>query len=123
PEVAGAALIEADRLAVMRAAMPVFLAAFPLIFLIMPLLLFLNLRKAARIWLSVFTTTLLGFGIAAMMGIRLYPESLAVFILLVGFTSGAPIRAEAWYGAQPPGQPPAVSSRPRALLLAACLVL
>jgi predicted RND superfamily exporter protein len=123
PEVAGAALIEADRLAVMRAAMPVFLAAFPLIVVIMPLLLFHNLRKAARIWLSVFTTTLLGFGIAAMMGIRLYPESLAVFILLVSFTFGAAILAESWYGAQAPGQPPAVSSRPRALLLAACLVL
>src|SRR5262245_28849515 len=100
PEVAGAALIEADRLAVMRAAMPLFLGAFPLIVVIMPLLLFRNLRKAARIWLPVFTTTLLGLGIAAMMGIRLYPESLAIFILLVGFMLGAAILAESWYGAQ-----------------------
>jgi uncharacterized protein len=123
PEVAGAALIEADRLAVMRAAMPLFLGAFPLIVAIMPLLLFRNLRKAARIWLPVFTTTLLGLGIAAMMGIHLYPESLAIFILLVGFTLGAAILAESWYGAQAAHQSPAVSSRPRALLLSACLVL
>jgi hypothetical protein len=123
PEIAGAALIEADRLAVMRAAMPTFLAAFPIIAVVMPLLLFRNLRKAARIWLPVFTTTLLGLGLAAMMGIHLYPESLAVFILLVSFTLGAAIIAESWYGAQSSGQPPIASSRPRALLLSACLVL
>jgi hypothetical protein len=123
PQVAGAALIEADRLAVMRAAMPIFLAAFPLIVLIMPLLLFRNLRKAARIWLPVFTTTLLGLGTAATMGIHLYPESQTVFILLVDFTLGAAIIAESWYGAHAPGQLPAVSSRPRALLVSACLVL
>jgi predicted RND superfamily exporter protein len=123
PEVAGAALIEADRLAVMRAAMPFFLAALPLVVVIMPLLLFRNLRKAARIWLPVFTTTLLGLGITAMMGIHLYPESLVIFILLVGFTFGAAIIAESWYGAHAPGQTPAVSSRPRALLVSACLVL
>ncbi len=123
PQVAGAALIEADRLAVMRAAMPIFLAAFPLIVVIMPLLLFRNLRKAARIWLPVFTTTLLGLGIAAVMGIHLYPESLTVFILLIDFTLGAAILAESWYGPHASGQLPAVSSRPRALLVSACLVL
>ncbi|MGE3871499.1 MAG: hypothetical protein AB7F74_00945 [Parvibaculaceae bacterium] len=123
PQVAGAALVEADRLAVMRAAMPFFIGAIPLIVVIVPLVLFRNLRKAARIWLPVFTTTLLGLGTAAMMGIHLYPESLAVFVLLVAFTLGAAILAESWYGAQAPGQPPILSSRPRALLLSACLVL
>jgi len=123
PQVAGAALIEADRLAVMTAAMPFFLGAFMLIVVILPLALFRNLRKAARIWLPVFTTTLLGLGIAAMMGIHLYPESLAIFVLLVSFTMGAAALAESWYGAQPPGQGPPISSRPRALLLSAFLVL
>lgn len=123
PQVAGAALIEADRFAVMRAAMPLFLGAFLLLVVILPLVLFRNLRKAARIWLPVFTTTLLGLGIAAMMGIHLYPESLAVFVLLVSFPLGAAALAESWYGAQPPGQGPPISSRPRALLLSACLVL
>ncbi|MGE0238865.1 MAG: hypothetical protein AB7S59_09115, partial [Parvibaculaceae bacterium] len=123
PAVAGAALIEADRLAVMRAAMPRFLGAYLLVAAILPLVLFRNLRKAARIWLPVFTTTLLGLGIAAMMGIDLYPECLAVFILLVGFPLGAAMLAESWYDAQAPGQPPTISSRPRALLLSACLVL
>jgi hypothetical protein len=123
PEVAGAALVEADRLAVMRAAMPYFLGAFPLLVAILPLALFRNFRKAARIWLPVFTTALLGLGIAAMMGIRLYPECLAVFVLLISFTLGAAILAESWYDAQPQGQWPSVSSRPRAMLLSSCLVL
>ncbi len=35
---------------------------------------------------------------------------------------GAAALAESWYGAQPPGQGPPISSRPRALLLSACLV-
>ena len=68
PGVAGAALIEADRLAVMRAAMPRFLGAFLLLAAILPLVLFRNFRKAARIWLPVFTTTLLGLGISGHDG-------------------------------------------------------
>jgi predicted RND superfamily exporter protein len=123
PAVAGAGLIEADRLAVMRAAMPRFIGALLLVVAIMPLMLFLNLRKAARVWLPVFTSILLGLGITVMIGVHLYPESVAIFILLVCFTLGAAMLAESWYGAQGPGEWTAVSSRPRALLLSACLVL
>jgi predicted RND superfamily exporter protein len=123
PQAAGAALIEADRLAVMRAAMPRFLGALLLLVAIVPLVLFRNLRKAARIWLPVFTCALLGLGITAMMGVRLYPESIVILILLIGFTLGAALLAESWYGAQSPGDWPTASSRPRAMLLSACLVL
>ena len=123
PQVAGAALIEADRLVVMTATMPRFLGALLLIVALLPLALFRNLRKAARIWLPVFTTMLLGLGIAAMMGIHLYPECLAILVLLVGFPLGAAILAENWYGTPAPTEPTAISSRPRALLLSACLVL
>ena len=38
-------------------------------------------------------------------------------------TLGAAILAESWYRAQPPGQSPGASARPRALLLSAFLVL
>ncbi|MGE0004149.1 MAG: hypothetical protein AB7S92_01040 [Parvibaculaceae bacterium] len=123
PQVAGAALIEADRLAVMRAAMPRFLGAFLVVVAVLPLLLFRDLRKAARIWLPVFTTTLLGLGVAATLGIDLYPECLAVFVLLVGFPLGAALLAESWYDAHSAGPPSPFSSRPRALLLSACVVL
>lgn len=123
PAVAGAALIEADRLAVMRAAMPAYLGGWLLLAVIMPLVLFRNLRKSLRILLPVATASLLGLGITAMMGAHLYPESVAVFIVLLGFTLGAAILAESWYGAQPAGQWPAASARPRALLLSAFLVL
>ena len=123
PTVAGAALIEADRLAVMRAAMPAYVGGWLLLAVIMPLLLFRNLRKSVRILLPLATASLLALGITAMMGAHLYPESIAVFIVLLAFTLGAAILAESWYGAQPPGQWPAVSARPRALLLSAFLVL
>ena len=123
PQAAGAALIEADRLAAMQAAMPRFLGALFLLVAIMPLVLFRNFRKAARIWLPVFTCALLGLGITAMMGVHLYPESIAVFILLIAFTLGAAVLAESWYDAQSPGEWPTVTARPRALLLSACLVL
>jgi predicted RND superfamily exporter protein len=121
PTVAGAALIEAERLAVMRAAMPTYLGGWLLLVVIMPLVLFRNLRKSVRILLPVATASLLGFGITAMTGARLYPESVAVFIVLLSFTLGAAILAESWYGPQPAGQWP--SARPRALLLSAFLVL
>jgi predicted RND superfamily exporter protein len=123
PEAAGAALIDADRLAVMRAAMPRFLGALGLLIAILPLVLFRNLRKAARIWLPVFTSALLGLGITAIMGVHLYPESVAILILLVFFTLGAAMLAESWYDAPGTGEWPTASSRPRALLLSACLVL
>jgi predicted RND superfamily exporter protein len=123
PEAAGAALIDADRLAVMRAAMPRFLGALFLLIVILPLVLLRNLRKAARIWLPVFTSALLGLGITAIMGVHLYPESVAILVLLVYFTLGAAMLAESWYDAPGTGERPAVSSRPRALLLSACLVL
>lgn len=123
PQVAGAALIEADRYVVMRAAMPRFLGAFLIVIAITPLVLFRNFRKAARIWLPVFTVTLLGLGLAAMLGVHLYPESIAIFVLQVGFMLGAAILGESWYAAQAPGHQLAFSSRPRALLLSAFLVL
>ncbi|HTN98060.1 MAG TPA: MMPL family transporter [Nordella sp.] len=123
PSAAGAALIEADRLAIMRAAMPSYIGVWALLAIFLPLVLFLNLRKAMRILLPVATASLLGFGVTAMMGIHLYPESITVFMLLVCFTQGAAILAESWYGARPNGQWPQVSSRPRALLLAAFVVL
>lgn len=123
PSAAGAALVEADRLAAMRAAVPVYIGAWALLTIFLPLLLFLNLRKAMRILLPVATATLLALGVAATMGARLHPESIAVFVLLMSFTLGAAILAEAWYGAQPNGQWPQASSRPRALLLSAFVVL
>ena len=123
PTVAGAALIEADRLAVMRAAVPAYAGGWLLLAVIMPLLLFRNLRKSVRILLPLATASLLALGITAMMGAHLYPESIAVFIVLLGFTLGAAILAESWYRAQPPGQSPGASARPRALLLSAFLVL
>ncbi len=123
PNAAGAALIEADRLAVMQAAMPAYAGGWLLLAFLLPLLLFRSLRKAMRILLPAATATLLGLGITAMTGAHLHPESVAIFIVLLGFTLGASILAESWYGAQPDGQWPTVSSRPRALLLAAFLVL
>jgi len=123
PAAAGAALVQADRLAVMRAAIPSYVGAWTLLILLLPPLLFLSLRKAMRILLPVVTATLLALGVTAMMGSHLYPESIAVFVLLLCFTLGAAILAEAWYNAQPNGQWPQASSRPRALLLAAFLVL
>lgn len=123
PSAAGAALVDADRLATMRAAMPVYVGAWALLTVFLPLLLFLNLRKAMRILLPAATATLLALGVAAMMGAHLHPESIAVFMLLMSFTLGAAILAEAWYGAQPNGQWPQASSRPRALLLSAFVVL
>ena len=89
----------------------------------MPLLLFRNLRKSVRILLPLATASLLALGVTAMMGAHFYPESIAVFIVLLSFTLGAAILAESWYGAQPSGQSPAASARPRALLLSAFLVL
>jgi len=123
PSAAGAALVAADRLATMRAAVPVYVGAWALLIVFLPLILFLNLRKAMRILLPVATATLLALGATAMMGASLNPESIAVFALLMSFTLGAAILAEAWYGAQPNGQWPQASSRPRALLLSAFLVL
>lgn len=123
PQAAGAALMEADRLAVMRAAMPAYLGVWLLVVLAVPLILYRSLRRTLRILLPVATASLLGFGITGMMGAHLYPESITVFILLLGFTLGAAILAESWYGAEPAGQWPAASARPRALLLAAFLVL
>jgi predicted RND superfamily exporter protein len=123
PTVAGAALIEADRLGVMRAAMPAYVGGWLLLAVIVPLLLFRNLRKSVRILLPLATASLLALGITAMMGAHLYPESIAVFIVLLSFTLGAAILAESWYGAQPPRQWPVASARPRALLLSAFLVL
>ena len=123
PSAAGAALVEADRLAVMRAALPSYVGAWALLIVFLPPLLFLSLRKAMRILLPVATATLLALGITAMMGAHLYPESISVFVLLLCFTLGAAVLAEAWYGAQPNGQWPQASSRPRALLLSAFLVL
>lgn len=123
PSAAGAALVEADRLALMRAAMPSYVGAWALLAVFLPLVLFLNLRKAMRILLPVATASLLGFGVTATMGVHLHPESITVFVLLVCFTQGAAILAESWYGAQPNGHWPQASSRPRALLLSAFLVL
>ncbi len=123
PQAAGAALTEADRLAVMRAAMPAYLAGWLLVALAMPLILYRSLRRTLRILLPAATASLLGFGITGVMGMHLYPESIAVFILLLGFTLGAAILAENWYGAKPEGETPAASARPRALLLAALLVI
>lgn len=123
PAAAGAALIEADRFAAMRAAMPRFLGALFFLVAILPLVLFRSFRKAARIWLPVFTCALLGLGITAMMGVRFYPESIVILVLLISFTLGAAILAESWYSAQHPAEFPNASSRPRALLLSACLVL
>lgn len=123
PAAAGIALVEADRLAVMRAAIPSYVGAWTLLIVLLPPLLFLSLRKAMRVLLPVVTATLLALGITAMMGAHLYPESIAVFVLMLCFTLGAAILAEAWYTAQPNGQWPLASSRPRALLLAAFLVL
>jgi predicted RND superfamily exporter protein len=94
-----------------------------LLIVMLPLVLLRNLRKAARIWLPVFTSALLGLGITAIMGVHLYPESVAILVLLVYFTLGAAMLAESWYDAPGTGERPAVSSRPRALLLSACLVL
>ena len=123
PQAAGAALTEADRLAVMRAAMPAYLAGWLLVALAMPIILYRSFSRTLRILLPVATASLLGFGLIGMMGMHLYPESIAVFILLIGFALGAAIMAESWYGAKPAGLSPAVSARPRALLLAALLVI
>ena len=123
PSAAGAALIEADRLAVMRAAMPAYIAGWLLLAVLLPLVLFRSLRKSMRILLPLATASLLGLGITAMAGAHLHPESVTVFLVLLAFTLGAATLAESWYGAQPGGQWPAVSSRPRALLLSAFLVL
>ncbi len=122
PEVAGAALIEADRLAVMRAAMPAYIGGWLLAALAMPLILYRSLRRSVRILLPVATASLLGFGITGMMGTHLYPESIVIFILLLAFTLGAAILAESWYGDQPGGPWPTPSARPRALLVGALLV-
>jgi predicted RND superfamily exporter protein len=123
PQAAGAALMEADRLAVMRAAMPAYLGGWLLVVLAVPFILYRSLRRTLRILLPVATASLLGLGITGMMGAHLYPESITVFILLLAFTLGAAILAESWYGALPAGQWPTASARPRALLLAALLVL
>ena len=123
PAAAGAALIEADRLAVMRAAMPRLSGRLAALAAIMPLLLFRNLRKAVRICCLSPRARCWGSGITAMMGLHLYPESIAVFILLSASRWARRSWPRAGMARSPQVNWPAVRQRPRALLLSACLVL